>query len=950
MTPQQWQKLQALFEEVTEKPLIERHAALQRIEATVTDSVVREELRRLVEHADPDASFLRPLPGILSASVIHPGDAVADRFEILRLIGRGGMGEVFEALDRKLGERVAIKVIAGEFAIDPGSLERFQREVQIARRISHPNICRIHDLGEHSGIPYLSMELLEGDTLASRLEDGPLPLQEWERLATQLFDGLRAAHSVGIVHRDLKPSNLMIAGSRLVILDFGLARPVLTKQDSLTHTGMLIGTLDWMAPEQLFGEYDERSDLYSAALILVHALKGKRPENESGGLAGALRRATGDTDFRKMLPAHLPRPWRYVLLRCLERDPANRPAGAQEVHNLLTRKRSLFFGGLKTFSGNSFGRWAAATALLLALIVLGLRYLKRPGLQPGSLIMVASTIDATGEKRFDGITSVLRADLGQSSRFNVWDSQRLGEVLRSLRRDTVSEPGTKDWREIAFREKADLLVFSTVSRLGDGYTLAIRAEQLGRTPETSLNSWDSSWRTTSADGLFDAEHEAAQWIRKTAGENAVDLSAHNRSPRDITTSSWEALQAYDLARSLTAAQDPTEAIPEFRRAIQMDSQFAMARMWLGDLLNAQNNSEEGFAQWRRAAELARAQHLSDHEKLNIESRYALEISDFRTAEPSLREWVRKYPNDSLAPRLLASALLGQGRYPEAIRVATEAQQKFGPTVFGTSVLIRGFAGKNQLADMEAQIQILEKLSAPDLALQFRGMNAALRGDYESAAGIFRQLALKSSGTEASRAIRMLANLEADRGRLDEACGILRDAISKDREAGENGLASQKTVALAFLEGQLGHREMARARVQDAVSIAGPSPRVIVESVTILARNGYVDDASRLMKRFSSGEGPRFDGARYRMQGEIKAAAGELEKAAELLDRAASTERPRDPKEYLARVLNLAGYRQRANMIYQEIADDPWLIWASPEDEWPGTRFIARQHLTKIKGE
>ncbi|HSP69699.1 MAG TPA: protein kinase, partial [Bryobacteraceae bacterium] len=153
MTPKHWERLQALFDEVTQKPLAERQAAMQRLEETVEDSTLLEELRRLVEHADPDASFLRPIPGILAAASIQPGDLVAQRFEIIRPIGRGGMGEVFEALDRKLGERVAIKVIARDFAMDAGLLERFQREVQIARRISHPNICRIHDLGEHAGMP-----------------------------------------------------------------------------------------------------------------------------------------------------------------------------------------------------------------------------------------------------------------------------------------------------------------------------------------------------------------------------------------------------------------------------------------------------------------------------------------------------------------------------------------------------------------------------------------------------------------------------------------------------------------------------------------------------------------------------------------------------------------------------------------------------------------------------
>jgi eukaryotic-like serine/threonine-protein kinase len=253
MTPEQWRTLQDLFEEVTQNPLDRRPDVLSRLESEIQDSAIRRELRRLVEHAEVGVEFLRPVVslGVHSAqSALHPGDRIADRFEILTSIGKGGMAEVFEAFDRKLGERVAIKIIAPEFTHDPLLLERFHQEVQIARRITHPNICRIHDLGEHRGLPYLSMELLEGETLSKRLERGPLSLESWSDLAQQLFQGLRAAHAAGVVHRDLKPSNLMLTGSRLVILDFGLARPILTREDDgLTRTGTLIGTLDWMAPE-----------------------------------------------------------------------------------------------------------------------------------------------------------------------------------------------------------------------------------------------------------------------------------------------------------------------------------------------------------------------------------------------------------------------------------------------------------------------------------------------------------------------------------------------------------------------------------------------------------------------------------------------------------------------------------------------------------------------------
>ena len=944
MTPEQWRRLQELFEEVTQRPPSEREAALERIAVTVENASLLRELRRLVEHSEPDPEFLRPIEAGCNTGMMRPGDLVGGRFEIVRLISRGGMGAVFEALDRKLNEPVAIKVIAPEYSRDRKLLERFLREVQIARRISHPNICRIHDLGEHNGAPYLSMELLQGETLARRLERGPLPLAEWESIARQLFEALAAAHAAGVVHRDLKPSNLMLVGSRLVILDFGLARPIVSSDEAaLTQSGMVIGTLDWMAPEQLMGEHDARSDIYSAALILARALQEKPRENSEAGLAGALRRATRGTDPRDLVPPGVPAAWRHALQRCLERDPQQRPANAQAVQDQLAGPRHAVQASLGRLIQSRVTKIAAALAILLALIIGGLRYLRRPGLSPGSLIMVAATDNTTGEPKFDGITLALRAGLAQSSNFNVWDNQRLPSALRLMRSAPQSRPDAKEWRELALREHASLLVFSTLSPLGDGYALTVRAEQIGSAPEPVRN-WDRTFHAGGPSGLFDTVDEAARWIRSTAGENPAELSGYNRPPQDITTSSWEALRLFDQAQALSSAQRDSEAIPLLERAVQLDPEFAMARMRLGDVLNARYRSEEGFANWRQAVELARQQHLSDHERLSIESRYAMEIRDFRNAEPVLREWVRNFPNDPIAPRLLASALLGQGHSDEAVALAQKAQDRFGPTAFGTSILIRSLASQNRFNEIEPQLALLERLSSHEAALMFRGSFAAMKEDYDGAARAFRELAASNSPSAASRGVGFLAIAEADRGALQEARSILQEGIAKDHAAGQEGLAAQKAVALAFLKGQAGDKAGARALAEQAVTFVGASPQVILGSVTILARNGDAAGAARLAKRFPAIDGPRFEVARLRMEGEIAAAGGDYQKAVELLDRAAQQDRAYEPREYLARALDLVGNRDRARLYYQNIADTPWLIWDVIEEAWPGTRYFAKQYL------
>jgi len=956
MTPEQWQQLQDLFDEVIQKPLDERPSVLKHLESKIQDPDVRRELRRLVEHAEAGSEFLRPVAGLgmyPELAALRPGDVIADRFEIRQPIGAGGMAEVFEAFDRKLGERVAIKVIAPNYARDQVLFARFHQEVQIARRITHPNICRIHDLGEHQGLPYLSMEFLEGETLAKRLERGPLPLETWNDCAHQLLQGLQAAHAAGVVHRDLKPSNLMLTGSRLVILDFGLARPILAQEDDgLTRTGTLVGTLDWMAPEQLCGEYDERSDLYSAALILLRSLKQGTDATGSGGLAGALRRATNDTDFGEQMPKSLPAAWRYALLCCLDRDPLRRPRNVEEVLKLVQTPHVLPLRMQKVIGAH----WKSLVLVfvVLALFAVSLRSLwysrqvQPLAVQPGAVIMVVSTDNATHESQFDGVTSVLRADFRQSSRFNVWDEGRTGEVLRGMRLDSHTKPDAKQWREIAFREHVPLLVFSTVSKLGDGYRFSIRCELIGKaTPETPVEVREDTETSLGPLGLFEAIHKAVTSVRAAAGESETERAANNRLPQDITSSSWEALELYEKAQALSDQQRSGEAVPLLRRAIDLDPNFAMGLMRLGDILDSQNKLEEGLSYWRKAIELARAQHLSEHERLSIESRYALEIEDFNKAEPILRDWTLKFPNDPLPRRLLAWCLLQMGNYEEGVRVARASQDHFPPNVFGTSVLIRALIAKNQLADADKQITILEGISSKPLALGFRAIVAAVRGDYNGSASLLGEVMRSDDVKEASRATALLANLEADQGHLDTARQILAEGIAKDSETGQDGSASQKSVALAFLEGMAGNRERAVARARQAVSIRR-SPLVIVQAVTILARNGSSKEAVSLMNTFPAGEGPKYDADRLRMQGEILAAEGRFKPALELLDRAAHADTPSEPKEYLARALDLAGDRAQAQLVYQQIVDAAFLAW-TVEDQWPATRFLAKQYLKKFEG-
>jgi tetratricopeptide (TPR) repeat protein len=563
--------------------------------------------------------------------------------------------------------------------------------------------------------------------------------------------------------------------------------------------------------------------------------------------------------------------------------------------------------------------------------------------------MVAFTDNGTHEDQFDGITPVLRAEFGQSSHFNLWDQSHFAGVLRGMRLDPRTKPSVQQWREMAFRENVPLLVFSTLSKLGDSYRFSIRCEVIGNTtPETPLDAREVTQDASGPVGLFEAIHAAVTSVRTAAGEGDTERAATNRLPQDITSSNWEALKLYGDAQTLSDQQHSGDAVPLLRRAVQLDPKFATGLMRLGDILNAQDKREEGFARWRQAIALAATQHLSEHELLNIQSRYALEIKDFNKAEPILRDWTRRFPNDPLPTGLLAWCLLQMGNYEEGVRVARAGQDRFPPDVFRTSVLIRALIAKHQLEEADKQITILEGLSNKALALGFRAISAAVGGDYKMSASLLREVMRSDDVKEASRATALLASLEADQGNLDTARQILAEGILKDGNTGEDGSASQKSIALAFLEGVAGNPERAVARANNAVLIR-KSPLVIVQAVSILARYGSPEAATRLMKTLPAGEGPKYEADRLRMQGEILVAKRDFKQGLDLLEQAARKDRPLEPKEYLARAFDLAGNHERAKMFYQQIVDTSFLAWIA-EVEWPATRFLAKQHLNSSKGE
>jgi serine/threonine-protein kinase len=274
---------------------------------------------------------------VTSNGPIAIGQKIAGRYLLERELGQGGMGVVYLASDEKLGERVAVKVISSAMASDPkGAAERFRREVAAARKVTHHNVVRIHDLTEDGPLLLLSMEYVEGLTLASYLQRvGTVRLDEARHLLGQICDAISAAHQAGIVHRDLKPQNVLLDHEKRVkVIDFGLARA--TFMAGMTATGLILGTPDYMAPEQVRGlACDARTDLYALGALAYHVFTGRPPFSGETPIAIGFQHVTEAPRPPRQHRGDLPENVEVAILKALSKDPQQRFADAADFKRAL---------------------------------------------------------------------------------------------------------------------------------------------------------------------------------------------------------------------------------------------------------------------------------------------------------------------------------------------------------------------------------------------------------------------------------------------------------------------------------------------------------------------------------------------------------------------------------------------------------------------------------------
>jgi eukaryotic-like serine/threonine-protein kinase len=915
MTPAQWERLKELFEAALDYPVEERRKFGERV--AQTDPELREELEALLRNHEAAEAFLEQ-PDEADRYLLAAGELLRGRFRIVRSIGRGGMGEVYEAMDEDLGEPVALKILLREFAGDKDSVARLVREIQMARKVTHRNVCRVFDLDRdsHDGadLVFLTMELLLGETLSAKLETGPLSADEALKIARQVAAALDAAHAAGVIHRDLKSANVILTadggGSRAVITDFGLARSTNSVSDraALTRSGLVMGTPAFMAPELLEGgEATPASDLYAFG-VLLHQMR------------------TGSTHFpaKQLEPA-----WDKAIRSCLERSAAARPGSAGEAIRAIEGRNNPL----------SLRRYAVPIflAALVALLWLGMRLFNQSPPSAASTVMLTDFQNTTGDTEINAVTEVFRNQLRQSARFRLWDPARLPQVLdRMALSHTVSLSG-ETAREIALREGVPWIIVGSVGPLGSELVLNLRLEETSPKGVWVRRSWDYSIPARGKSSLQDAVHEGALWVRRKMGEGLPEIAARDQAPQDTTSASWQALASYAAAERSQRNNESERAIALLKEATHYDPQFALARMRLGDLLIANHRQKEGLEAYQGVLAQSRERRLTRREELRIRGLYASDTWDYVLAETSFAEMEAEYPDDYLASFYLADTLRWQGRLEEALKHSLAAVRKQPDSIPAEANLARTLLMLGHFQELDAAIEKIRALGANGIADHYAAMERFAAADYPRSLKYSEQEANSSSSSDRSRGYSTRAFILAELGRAAEARKDLTEGARLDEQAGLSENRASKLDGVAYLLLREKDRAGARAYALSAAA-ADPSPLATMRACTVLAEAGFPNDASRLYQEVMKTLPPSrlANTIKGRIAGEIALARGDASGAVQAFSAAAANAERVGPPDYLARALIETPSRAEALPLLQIFPDKPELLWHTIEYDFPGS--------------
>lgn len=667
---------------------------------------------------------------------IAPGDVVGERFEILREVGRGAFGLVFEARDRELGRLVAVKTLRPRRGLDAAAL---RAEAEAAAQLHHPNIVTVHDLGRSGHEGWLVLELLRGETLEQRLRRGALGRDEAVSIATDVARGLAHAHRSGVLHRDLKPGNVFLCDDGAVkILDFGLSH--VFGAGSGAEGG---GTPAYAAPEQWRREpSDERADVFSLGVMVHEMLTGGRPYGVEGGRSAAL----DDGPVPEIPAAAAPRQLRQLVRSAISRRPEERPRdGAAFLEALLRLRVDAESGWFRSRSRLAAGL-AAGALLAGAVAAVGWAQLRRAReAEPPSRIpvAVADFTNATSDPELSGLSGMLITALEQSRRLTVLTRSRLADLLRQAGREVPERIDEPLAREVGRVAGVKALLLATVHRFDDLYAIEMRALDPAAN-EYLFTLKEEARGKSSVPGMID---RLAARTREKLRERPADLAAP-RAVAEVTTRNLAAYERYFKARQALDLLRTEVAQQELAEALRIDPDFALAHYqravvdaWSPAWLKASRSGDEASVrtmQTHLATALQLADRLPDKERLALLGWKATLDKDAAEAQRLRDQAAESYPQDKEAVFWAGDVRFHAGRFSEALPYFDRALALDPGYVLALDHVARGseVLGRPE-AQLAAARRWIEVARSPE-ALRLAGRALLSLGRREEALRSFRE--------------------------------------------------------------------------------------------------------------------------------------------------------------------------------------------------------------------
>lgn len=701
MTPERWQEIKRVFDDALKRSPNERRDYL--VVACDGDEDLRREVESLLDSFDESAGFLEQ-PAVAEVTDQINADQVKKfsrgrtvaHYRIISELGAGGQGAVYKALDTKLGRTVALKLLPPEVTlVDDTSRKRFQREARLASSLDHPNICTVHDLMEVDGATFIVMQFIAGRNIRQLIKGRPLEIKTALRIAIQVCDALSAAHSKGIIHRDIKAHNVVVSeGGQAKVLDFGLAKLTVegndaVEQTELTASGSPYGTPTSAAPEQARGEtVDHRADIFSTGVLLYEMLSGAWPFQ--GKTAIDVRHAVLYDEPKPISETRgsaIPAKLEAIVSRALSKEPAKRYQQISRMRDELIEvlrelpesKESSTESFLEGFRPtklphlprlNRKVRLAAVAALVVVAALAYGFYLRRraPALIGKDTILIADFMNTTGDAVFDdALKQGLAMQLQQSPFLNIFPDPRVRETLRQMERSTDERVTVEVGREICQRNDLKALIAGSIAALGSHYVITLEAIN-ARNGETIARQQAEAG---SKEEVLRSLSSAASGIREQLGESLSSIQQSDIPLYQLTTPSLEALKSFALGFDRSNKGEYFKSIPLFKRATELDPNFAYAYSLLAGNYTIVN--EPRLAAENAARAFALKEKVSEREKLYITNAYYdYTLGDLDKTIEVLRVYDQSYPNDFRAAGNLSYAYLLSGQFDKAVAEARES--------------------------------------------------------------------------------------------------------------------------------------------------------------------------------------------------------------------------------------------------------------------------------------